>query len=71
MRSDRPVAGQIGRQRLAICRRDRLRSKHENFTGCPGPDDVIGREIRAARERAILDVAVQPIDDSEDPLNTA
>ena len=33
-------------------------------------DDVIGREIWAARERAILDVAVQPIDDSEDPLNT-
>jgi hypothetical protein len=33
----RLVAGQIGRQRLAICRRDRLRSMHENRSGCPGP----------------------------------
>ena len=31
------MAGQIGRQRLAICRRDRLRSMHENRSGCPGP----------------------------------
>ena len=32
-------------------------------------DDVIGREIRAARERAILDISVQPIADAQDPVD--